>query len=198
MNRRSANNRVPGFTLVELLVVTVIMSVISIVIYSTFSSGARIWKRTNSLDSNEDVNMFFDRFGQDVGNGFNFTGIAFEGKADRFQIPTIVTSARMGARSVGLAVYSCSDKVLSRSVSDYSQIYEESQIPARNSLTGISACKFSYYQFDPEKKEYSWVEEWQKKSLPLAIRVEFALGQGENPVSFIKTVSIPVSSKADQ
>jgi prepilin-type N-terminal cleavage/methylation domain-containing protein len=184
-----------AFTLIELLVVTVMLSIVCLAIYSTFASGAKIWQRVNRLDSNEDVNIFFDRFTSDVKNSFNFTGLDFTGKIDRFQLATLVTSPALGARTVGLAVYSYSEKSLSRSKSDYSQLYEETQVPSRHYLKGVDSCRFSYYKYDLDTKEYSWVEEWNKEGLPLAIRMELTVGGEENPMKFVKTESIPVSSK---
>ena len=47
-----------AFTLVELLIVTAMLAVISLAIYSTFSSGLKIWQRVSKPIPEEDLGIF--------------------------------------------------------------------------------------------------------------------------------------------
>jgi prepilin-type N-terminal cleavage/methylation domain-containing protein len=185
-------NKKNAFTLIELLVTTVMLSVVCLAIYSTFASGARIWQRINRLSLNEDLNMFFDRFTTDVKNSVVFTGQRFQGAVDRVELPTLVSSAALEARTVGRAVYSYSGQALARSQSDYSQLYQNVPVHPRHVLNNVRSCKFSFYQYDQDKKEYSWVEEWEKDELPLAVRMSLTVGTDTQAADFVKTVNVPL------
>jgi len=193
-----SKNKAKGFTLIELLVVTVMLSVVSLAIYSTFASGARIWQRINKLSLNEDLNIFFDRFTGDVKNSVDFTGLRFLGKADRFELSTLVSSSALEAKTIGLVIYSCANDAVMRSQADYSQLYQDSQVAPRHILGGIKSCKFFYYMYDEEKKEHFWVEEWTKDELPLAVRMVLSAGTDESPQELVKTVSIPVAGRKEK
>lgn len=183
--KRQKNNK--GFTLIELLVVTVMLAIVSLALYSTFSSGARIWQRVSGLGINEDVNIFFDRYSTDVKNSLNFTGLSFQGGRDRFELPTIVGSQSLGVRTVGMVVYVCGRDTVSRGQADYSQIYQDSSVIPRHALYGVTACNFSYYNYDEEKKDHIWSDEWDKQYLPLAIRMDITVDKNR----FVRTVNIP-------
>jgi len=184
-----------AFTLIELMVVTVMLSIVCLAIYSTFASGARIWQRVNRMPVNEDVNIFFDRFSSDVKNSVDFTGVRFSGTADRVELPTLVSSPALESRTVGIAVYSCAGSTLVRGQADYSQIYQDASITPRHVLGGLQACAFTYYQYDDERQEYVWVDEWTKTGFPLAVRLELTLGPGSSGAAFVKTVSVPIAGK---
>jgi prepilin-type N-terminal cleavage/methylation domain-containing protein len=198
MKVKMSRNKAKGFTLIELLVVTVMLSVVCLAIYSTFASGARIWQRINKLSLNEDINIFFDRFTGDVKNSVDFTGLRFQGKPDRFELPTLVSSSALEAKTVGLVVYSCTSDAVMRGQADYSQLYQDAQITPRHVLSGLRSCKFFYYMYDEEKKEYFWVEEWAKDELPLAIRMVLSVGPDSGAQELVKTVSIPVAGRKEK
>ncbi len=181
-----------GFALIELLVVTVMLSVVCLALYSTFASGARIWQRVNRMSLNEDVNILFDRFASDIRNSIVFTGLRFTGTESRFELPTLVMSPSLGAQIPGTVAYAYADNTLTRSQADYSQIYQGMSGALRPVMTGMGSCRFAYYLYDEEVKEYVWVDEWTRQDLPLAIRMELTVGQDDDKESFTKTVSLPL------
>ncbi|MFA5099658.1 MAG: prepilin-type N-terminal cleavage/methylation domain-containing protein [Candidatus Omnitrophota bacterium] len=195
---KKTRNKTSAFTLIELLVVTVMLSVVCLAIYSTFASGARIWQRINRMSLNEEVNIFFDRFSSDVRNSVKFSGLRFTGKPDGFDLPTLVSSPTLEAKTAGMAIYSCSGDILARSQADYSQIYQDVSVPPRHILGGLQSCNFTYYQYDEEKEEYSWVEEWVKDELPLAVRMALSVNTAVGIQDLVKTVSIPVAGRKEK
>jgi prepilin-type N-terminal cleavage/methylation domain-containing protein len=68
-----------GFTFVEISLVVVVLSVISLAIYSTFNAGTKIWQRASRYSGEVDISIFFDRFSRDIRNTFSFSLIAADG-----------------------------------------------------------------------------------------------------------------------
>ncbi|MDD5466093.1 MAG: prepilin-type N-terminal cleavage/methylation domain-containing protein [Candidatus Omnitrophica bacterium] len=185
-----------AFTLVELLIVTALLAVVSLAIYATFNNGIKIWQKINEQAVEEDLDIFFEKFVLDLRNAFKFSGYNFSGKEKQVEFITLVDSQRMQKNTVGKVIYlyDPESRIISRSSLDYSQIYEGSAGLTQQLVRNVESLRFQYYFYDQGIKEYLWLDEWSKDGLPLAVRVELSLGQGRQSSEFVKTVSIPVSN----
>lgn len=193
---RRKNNRKFGFTLVEMLIVTAILSVVALAIYATFNNGMEIWQKVNRQLPEEDLNIFFDKFSLDLRNSFKFTGINFSGTIDRLEFPTLVNNLRLEKRTVGKLIYAYEPQgqILNRYQIDFSGVYDdESDAAPRQSLKNVKTLKFQYYLYDEQNKVYLWQDEWLKEGLPLAVRVELEFDDGQKTKKFTKTVNISIS-----
>lgn len=189
--RRKTQN---AFTLIEMLIVTVILSVVAMTTFAILSNGLRIWQTANQPLPEEDLNIFFDKFSLDLRNTFKFTGIIFSGTMEKAEFPTLVNSLRLQKRTVGKLIYEYEpqNKILNRYQLDFADVYnEESNEDPQQSLSNVETLKFQYYFYDDQKKEYLWQDEWSKEGLPLALRVELEFNNGTEIKKFIKTVGIP-------
>jgi prepilin-type N-terminal cleavage/methylation domain-containing protein len=186
-----------GFTMVELLVVTAIVSVVSLAAYSVLDNGVKVWKKANTVLALEDLALFFDRFSRDVRNTIRFESIGFAGEAHRIEFASLVNSRGLGGRCVGKIIYQYlpQERLLRRAQADFSQIYNTEEEFTGQGLKEITSLKFSYYYYDKEKKGFFWSDNWLSKALPLAIRVELEFVDKAGNGSFTRTVSIPVSDK---
>jgi len=194
MTRIGQKNR-RGFTLIELLVVCGMMAVISLAVFSSLSSGIRLWQRLGNLKMNEDLNIFLERFSADVANSFEFSAIGFQGKDDSLDMPALVKSqfSRKDIPGKVAYAYDRQNRALTRSQMDYSQIYQDSRVTPKQSLTGVNSCKFSYRVLDNRTKKYYWSEESLAGRLPESVRLELGLDQESGGYIFNRTVSVPVS-----
>lgn len=186
--------RLEAFTLVEMLMVTGIIFVVSLAIYATFNNGIKIWQRVNTQLPEEDLNIFFDKFSLDAKNAFRFTGINFSCRTDKAEFPTLVNSLRLQKKTVGKIIYAYEpqNQTLNRYQMDFAAIYSEDQNATRQqSLKHVKSLRFQYYFYDTERKEYLWSDERLNEGLPLAIKLELELDNGRETKIFAKTVSIP-------
>ncbi len=184
-----------GFTLVEMLIVTVILAITSLAIFSTFSNGIKIYNRINSEATLADLAIFSDRFGQELRNSVNFTPIKFVGKKDELEFATLVNSPRMQKRSLGRVKYGweSSRERLMRFTGDYSGVYNQEDLSLRQSLDQVKSAVFSYYYFDNLTRDFAWAEEWNKGYLPSAVRMELELFQAGSEVKLVRTFDIPTA-----
>lgn len=184
-----------SITFIEIVIVTATIAVISLATYSIFSSGLKIWQRVNQVLPEEDIDIFFDKFSFDVKNSLFFKGLKFEGNHDGFQIVTAVYSPRLKAKTVGKIIYTYDSyaRTLVRQERDFSHLYTGQEGVPFQSLGDVTFLQFHYYFYDDQKDEFRWEDEWSNPKPPLAVRVEFRIGDDERERAFIKTVSIPIS-----
>jgi len=184
-----------GFTMVELLIVTVILAVIGMTMYAAISNGVKIWSKVNERIGAEDVGILFEKFESDARNCARISGIRFSGGEDAVLFASLVPSAILGARTVGIIRYSYDpdDDVISRSQRDIFDMYADKDGAVRRLLKDVKSAKFSYYVYLKEEKQYGWREEMSGQEIPLAIRIEADVECEGRTDRFTKTVSIPVA-----
>lgn len=188
----------PGLSLVEILIVMVIMSLISLAVYANLSSGIKIWQRINKPRPEEDLNIFLDRFMQDLKNALKFQGLDFLGTEDSFELPTLINSPALKTKTVGKVIYYYDrrEKILKRQQQDLSQIYNRQDSGPVRQLGNVESLRFQYCSYDKEKKEFIWQEEWKTKDeFPLSVRMELEFNNGIQTKAFTRTVDIPISGE---
>ena len=194
-----------AFTLVELLLVASLFSVICLAIYATFNKGIDIWQAVNRETVTEGVNIFYDKISADLRNGYVMSGMRLTGSKHSLTIPAFVMFS--GKKCPGLVTYSFdqSQKVLSREVRNYSQVYRDKKGPVAELVKGVEAATFHYYYDDPPGESYHWSDSWpdddfsflevsgEEPGLPLAVRVSVKVKDRNLTDTFTRTVSIPVT-----
>ncbi len=198
--------RYKGFTLVELILVSAILSVIGIAVYTALSNGIRLWKRINQEAPQEDISIFFVKISYDLRSLVKHSAASFSGGPDSISFPTFVVSETeegIMKRDLGMVSYyfGKEENVVSREQSNYSQIYLSKPGPARRLLKGVDSLTFRYYCYDPENEEYIWLDAWNAdeappgvnvdESLPLSVKVEIGL-DGYQDEKFCAIVPVPV------
>jgi prepilin-type N-terminal cleavage/methylation domain-containing protein len=184
-----------GFTLIELVIVSAMLAVISLAIYSTFASGIRIWQRIHTSVPEEDLGFFFDTFTRDLVNAFAFDTIDFFGDSDTLGFPTLVFSPRLEKQTVGQVIYTFRREVgeLQREQRDYTQLYAGGGLVA-TPLKKIRNLRFYYFVYDKTRNAYLWRDTWQEEGVPHAVRIELTIMDGTQENEYVKTVSLPTSN----
>ena len=194
-----------GFTLIELILVTAILVVVGVAIYGSFVSGINIWRRVTQPSETEDIGLFFKNISYDLRNSFKVTSIKFRGGKNYVSFPTRIKDyGKEGVRdSVGQVAYTFDrrNKELYKSQSSYSEVYHKKSGRKRMLVEGIDSLQFQYFVYDAQRKKYSWVTSWQERdepfgaeveyNLPLIVKIEIGMPQGDFERKFVKTVNIP-------
>ena len=185
-----------SFTLIELIIVIAILSVVSLAIYSTLTNGTKIWQTVNRVLPEEDLQIFLDKFSYDIENTLRFRSIRFLGEPDSLEFACVVYSPRLNNKTVGKIIYSYNPEkdILYKRELDYSQIHNGQEPSPQEVLKNIKSLKLQYYFYDEDKKEYLWVDEWVKEKLPLAVRVDLELKDGNQANKVTRTIDIPAAS----
>jgi prepilin-type N-terminal cleavage/methylation domain-containing protein len=187
-----------GFTLAEMLIVSLLVAAIALAIFSSFENGMKIWLRANKVVFEEDLNIFLEKFSSQLRNTFEFKGLTLLGSSERFEFPTLVDSQRMKKKTVGKAIYSYDtmSKTVIKEERDYSNIYRNSVGVIAQTLTGVRSLKFFYYYYNEELKDYVWVEEWSDEAgTPLSVKMVLEFEEGDDVATYTRTVDIPTGFK---
>lgn len=188
-----------GFTLVEVLIVSALVGVVAVTVFSSFSAGARLWGALQSTASNEDVNIFYLKFTDDLEGAFSYTGLPFQADPVQMTFTAFVDAgAELGGdRGIGRLSYEfdAGKHVLNRSVKNMSQVHKEKSVKPQPVLVNVRSMRFSYFVFKKEENTYEWIDEWNDPDnrVPMAVRVEFTTG-GPGGGEFSRTVSLPGGS----
>ena len=173
LNKNKINSR-RAFTLVELLIAVAIFSVVSIAIYSVFSSGAMISRRLKNTDlSQQKILLKIERLARELRQQPACRKPIFGG--DRAKISF---SANIDNFPYRLTYYFDNPSNTLKRVADKLNeiIDEEGNIdPGYHGtpvtfLAQIKGVSFSYLILDLQKNSYLWTQEWQQDYLPFAIK----------------------------
>ena len=195
-----------GFTLIEVLLVSMLLSVVALAVFKAFSDGVALWKRVNVESRDEDLNIFFSDVTARLTSAFVHASVRFEGGRDRIAFPAIVPfEFEDGVRgTVGRVMYfyDGADDSICVEQADYSRVYEGRRGTIRSLLKGAVSLRFSYYCRDPEEKKFLWVREWRKdelpanvdaeKTLPVAVKITVEFREGNEYKEYTRTVALPV------
>lgn len=180
-----------GFTLIEVLIVTVMLPMISLSIYSALNNGIKIWRRINNQAIEEDINIFFEKFNYDLQNSFKFKDIDFVGKNIKISFPNVIFSDRINKSTVGqiIYLYDIGTGTLIKEEKDISHIFNNKVGKRKKLLKNIKDLEFQYCFFNKKEKEYYWQSEGLGNFF--AVKVKIKIVKDGVSREFIKTVTIP-------
>lgn len=171
---KNKRNLASAFTLVELLIAMAIFSVVSIAIYSTFSSGTKVLRRLNNTDlTQQKILLKIERLSRELRQqpacrkpifAGAKTKISFAANIDNF--PSRLTYYFNSANYTILRVVDKLDEII-----DLDGTLDPNPHSAPSIfLTKVSDLKFSYLYLDLSKNAYLWTEIWEQEILPLAVK----------------------------
>lgn len=176
-------SRQRGFTLIEVLLAVILTSVLAGGVYSAFSQGVRLWKRSIEVRPDLESDIVFEKIHADARNVFQSRMRPFGGDKGSLSFFSYsgqdFVDARSGSRIkqpvwVGYRFDEESGSLL-RSERTLESLLAPSNLKpkARESflVRNLLDCTFEYYEEDKDGKSYKWKTSWQAPALPRAVRI---------------------------
>lgn len=182
---------VRGYTLVEVLITTLIFSIVILSIYSVFHTGRITYKKMDSaFELYQKARIVFNRMDRDLKNSFAYgkSNVEFSGSREGIDFFTILDSfddAGAVLQKVAQIKYEFLDLALRRTQIEGLDILKDGTPEiAEELLDQLEYLSFQFAAPDTGGAEarYAWQDIWpaedknQEKSLPLAVKVEMILG----------------------
>jgi prepilin-type N-terminal cleavage/methylation domain-containing protein len=197
-----------GYTLIEVLLTTLIFSVIIASVYSVFQTGNIAYTKIDSaFELYQKARIIFSRIERDLKNSFAYSmkKAEFWGARNEINFFTVFNSFNQKAesfREISRIKYRFQDTMLSRTqLTGLDALRPDvPQIPLELS-DDLQDIFFQFASLDPANSEnyYSWQDTWpkvsdqqdtnQEKSLPLAVKVEMII----DGLKFIKIIPLEQS-----
>lgn len=184
-----------GFTLVEILISSAIISLVAISVYAVFASGVRVWQRGSQASSYERrERLFLEKLGRELSNTFQFSNIPFKGTEDSIAFATL---SEKGVSRI--SYFLNTENVLCRRLTSYAESFKkEEELEAIKLIPGVSGLKFSYCYLDNASGDYKWKDRWkpeEQDTLPRAVSIELIFKRDVGLESkFTKTILIPIGT----
>lgn len=185
--------RLSGFTFLETLIVVALFSVISVSLFQTFSMGLKVWKLASSPNfADRKAILGMERLTQDLRRVRSYSGINFSGESDACHFAEVFNDRIYNVTYRFDSEQGC---VWRRAVSLQEEL-EEKESPERQVMTSVKEFLLTYYGFDVQEKNFSFIESWNESAvhLPYAVKVSVALEEGRN---LSRVVWLPISGGDD-
>ncbi len=173
-SKKNKLNLSRAFTLVELLIAVAIFSVVSIAIYSTFSSGSAVLRRIKSVDlAQQGILLKTERLSRELREQPACRKKLFQG--DKTKVSFCANINYLPCRltyyfdSQALSLKRVADK-LNEIIDEEGKLDSKLHSPATIYLAKVKEVRFSYLYLDLAKNAYVWTEEWQQEYLPQAVK----------------------------
>lgn len=173
---RFKKKKIRSFSLVELLISLSIFAVVSVAIYSTFSSGTQVLRKVKNIDLTQQAMLLKEeRFARELRQSVILRKPLFLGAKEKLVFGGIVDD------KPGRVTYffDKSSQALLRAFDNLGDIITsegkvDPELKSKPSvfLSKVKEIKFSYFYLDLAKNVYSWAEEWKESFLPLAVKLE--------------------------
>lgn len=169
-----------GFTLVELIMVTALLSMVLLAIFSTYSSGIRIWREVTSAGILEKRELYtsLEKMKRELmGHARDFTHIEFEGSRDKLIFPAV---SKEGILHMTYYFDKNANIFFKESYRFNDSLKEEMDKEKREAFSA-DGVEFSYLFYDFEKEEGGWTTDFEEaeEGVPEAVKLNIRIGEEE-------------------
>ncbi len=177
-----------------------IFFVVSLAVYSIFSSGVNIWKRSNEIKFSERrIITGLEKFSRDLRNTFKFSNITFEGIRFEGAKGFIAFAAPVDGEIGRVSYFLNNENIFCRKQETYPEYFQsKEQEQYAKLIFQVHEVNLSYcYLDDAATEDYKWKNEWSSESgsIPRAVKIELVVEKEYNQKrKFEKTVFIPVGT----
>jgi len=182
-NKKSKN----AFTLVEVIITTLIFTIIAVGLAGSFISGLKLWGRAKSRSFfYNNVIISMEKISHELRQAIEIPQIGFEGKAQELSFPTPI------GYSINKVTYKFDPetKKLFRGTLALKDILIAKEKETKLTTVFLELDDFSaeYFYFNKQENKYAWKEQFTKDTGKfLAIKLKAKIKDGE----FEKVVFLP-------
>ncbi|GEM_PF-3448330 len=171
-----------GLTLIEMLIAMTILVLAISGLYTSFSQGLQIYRRSEEgLDRSQEIRMFLAFLRKDLRNMTSYESVPFEGKGSEIEFPTRVR--KYTSRGYKDGIYKVTYKINSDRIERQEESIQEKAGGVKEKremvvLDQIRKGEFSFPYKDDETIGVIWTELWDsedKLGIPHAIRLKMQL-----------------------
>jgi prepilin-type N-terminal cleavage/methylation domain-containing protein len=191
---KKLSKRTQGMTLIEILIVSAILSLLAYVISASLINGMKIWERSKRAMLEEDVIIFFEKIEHDLRNAYPYSKLSFLGTEKSFAFGIVFPEQAMeseSAQTVGKVEYyfDITDKILYRRIAKYGQALKEEYAAGLAVMKGIDDLQFKYVYLTKEG-EVSVPQTLDAFPAGIDIQIKFIDTEGEKKMQ--KLINIPM------
>ena len=199
----NGNLSLTGLTFIELLLASVMLSVLSIALYGVLSNGITVWQKVNQETPQIDINLFAKKLEIELRNCVYFKKIPFFGQKNMLSFSSLVNvpvQKNGFSKGIGKVMYSynAQEKAIKRNYIDYRFLNSLKAPMPRVLVNNVQELRFAYYFFSKDKQQFFWADSWPPTDVketisiyPQAVRLTMVLDMGDTTQTRIKTVNIP-------
>ncbi len=186
-----------GFTLMELVVAAVLMSVVGLAVLASFGGGVRVFDRVSDFGTVRGrVALALEVMERDIRDGVVFDPIGFEGASDELSFAARrqrLVEDRLERRLARQRYYRDPDtgELVSAWV-DYP--FEPDKQEQREAMAAIEGLSFEYAYTEGTAQGYRWKDTWSvSDGRPVAVRLEVRFKDKGETRSVERVVFIPTA-----
>jgi type II secretory pathway pseudopilin PulG len=199
-------NKFSAFTLIELIISSLIISCVAVAVYSVFSGGISAWKRgkdTNAFERN--LRLVTEVMARELRNTFKFSNIPFEGAKDFVGFANTIEG---GISDDGLLPYRIGkvsyfineNNVFCRMQQSYAEVFQEDSIgQIKELIPDVVNLSFSFFGYDEQAKAYEWYNTWphikQEEQESAALETQDLSVSGEDTA--VEDLGLPMAVKIE-
>lgn len=210
-----------GFTLIEILVVTVIFAALSVAVFSSVAMGLNVHKRIAlSSRAYKDAVIVLEKLERELANCIEFAGIEFAGNSKSIEFCSIFNIAADGGEllpTIGRLSYTFDreKQAILKKKQAFPQSLKKTEGQGEVIASDLKKVEFSYFYRDQLTGSYQWNDYWLDKAppfspeadppsaekklgraLPVGVRIEIQLAQDNGGLwRVFKTIFLPVAFK---
>jgi len=207
------SNRKNAFTLVELLISTAILCVITLSLYSAFATGILSYNRIDSaFNTFQEARIIFNRMELDLKNTFIYSeinpGLQFKGTGKNLSFFSVIDTYEKDKifRNICRVEYSLSSNSLKRACQYGLGALVKTPAPQGEEISeNVKDISFAYgLPTGKAENPIEWRDSWNDKNadlqpglLPEAVKIKLTLMEKDNQnnskgIEFVKTLSLPL------
>lgn len=184
-----------GFTLVEILIASVILGVILVSLFTAFQAGLTAYRRTEEgLLENRGASIFFFQLDQELRNAVPYSKHPFEGTSEKISFPAWLKSYTPEGTEKGIYLieYRWKHGQVIRTQRKLTNKLKEKSAVTETVLDALLDCRFEFLKLSGEET-LVWDKNWENNpyvGLPRGVRVEI-FGQSLGPKPARQQILIP-------